>query len=77
MKQYSIKWCDDSGLFWSKISGSKSYFVGDFLQEVAEVEGVDTEDAISESHLLAILQTSGVDVKLVSLSTGEDIGWEF
>ena len=77
MKEYSIKWCDDSGLFWSEISGSKSYFVGDFLQEIAEVEGVDTEEVFCESNLLAILQGNGVDVKLVSLSTGEDIGWEF
>ena len=77
MKHYSIEWDDVSGMFGSTLTGRRSYFVGDFLEEIAVLEGIDTEDVISESHLLAILNSKGITVTLVDMNTKQDIGWDF
>lgn len=78
MKEYLIQWCDDSGVYWCPITNSKSYFVGDCLEEIAVDAG--KEHTIwglqSESQLLHCLKEQGLVIKLIDIATQRELDWE-
>lgn len=76
MKEYLIPWCDDSGVYWCPITNSKSYFVGDCLQEIAKAEGL-VVDNTSESGILCELQSHGLIIELFDISSNTVIGWDY
>ena len=78
MKEYLIKWCDDSGMYFCPVTHKKTYFIGDCLQEIAIDAGEECTlwGIQSESHLLYCLKRQGLDIKLVDIATQQEIEWE-
>lgn len=78
MKEYLIKWCEDSDMYFCPVTQKKTYFVGDCLQEIAKDAEIDisTWGIQSESHLLYCLKRQGLSIKLIDIATQQEIEWE-
>lgn len=60
--KYTIKYDDCSDLYM--MNGVPARFIGEHLREIAEVNEIEFIPH-SESHLLAIIQGSGIEVELL------------
>lgn len=63
---YVIEFCDEKNEF--VMEGVYELLIGAHLWAIARKEGLESEAylALSESHLLHILQSCGVDIKLIN-----------
>ena len=76
MKEYKIKWCEDSGMYWCPVTKTKSYFVGVCLYEITKDLGYSYMSFNSESHNLSFLKCVAV-IKLIDIETFEELGWDY
>lgn len=67
MSEYYIYWNDDEGMFEMKFyqSSMKSALVGNLLKYIAGGASIDLSRVESESHMLAILKSNNIVVKLI------------
>lgn len=71
---YKVYWDESSEEY--NLNGLKSEFVYALLMQIAQEESIDMgSNILAEGHMLATLQSKGIEVQLIDSITQKQLEW--